>query len=50
MPVHRGDAERLPEDAEHSSGDTTEPMSVEALLRAAMEELRQMRKERVQQQ
>jgi len=45
-----GNAERLPEDAEHSSGDATEPMSAESLLRVAMEELRQMREERIQQQ
>jgi len=43
-----GDAERLPEDAE--SGDTTEPMSADAFLRAAIEELREMREERAQRQ
>jgi len=35
-----GDAEQLPEDAEHTSGDAAESMSVEALLRAAKDELR----------
>jgi len=40
-----GNAERSPEDAEHSSGDVTEPMNAESLLRVAMEELRQMREE-----
>jgi len=42
-----GNAERLPEDAERSSGDVIELMS---FLCAAMDELRQMREERVQQQ
>jgi len=45
-----GDAEQLPEDAEHTPGDAVESMSVEALLRAAKDELRQMREERAQQQ
>jgi len=45
-----GDAEQLPEDAEHTSGDAVESMSVEGLLRAAKDELRQMREERAQQQ
>jgi len=44
------DAERLPEDAERLSRDVIEPMSVEALLRAAIDELRQIHEERVQQQ
>jgi len=42
--------ERLPENVERLSGDTIEPMRAEALLCVAMEELRQMRKKRVQQQ
>jgi len=45
-----GDAEQLPEDAEHTSGDAIESMKVEALLRAAKDEPRQMREERAQQQ
>jgi len=45
-----GDAVRLPEAPKHLSGDATESTSAEALLRAAMEELRQMREEREQQQ
>jgi len=44
------DAEQLPEVSEHLSGNATESMSAEALLRSAMEELRQMREEREQQQ
>jgi len=43
-----GDAERLPEVLEHPNA--TETTSVEALLRVAMEELRQMREEREQRQ
>jgi len=43
------DAERLPEVSEHFSGNATESTSAEALLRSAMEELRQMREEREQQ-
>jgi len=45
-----GDVVRSPEVPEHLSGDATELTSAEALLRAAMEELRQMRGEREQQQ
>jgi len=45
-----GDAVRLPEVPEHLSGNATESTSSEALLRAAMEELRRMREEREQQQ
>jgi len=43
-----GDAERLPEVLEHPNA--TETTSAEALLRVAMEELRQMREEREQRQ
>jgi len=45
-----GDRDQSPEDVEHTSGDAVESMSVEALLRAAKDELRQMREERAQQQ
>jgi len=45
-----GDTEQPSEDAERTSEDAVESMSVEALLRAAKDEVRQMREERAQQQ
>jgi len=49
-PARKGMCTRSSEDAEHTSEDAVESMSVEALLRAAKDELRQLREERAQQQ